>query len=87
MKGHFFIIMTEFKARCCSRVFYVGQVLKVTDEPSPNRLYITEENCAGHNVKRSTFLRCCTPKDCDFGAPVNGCKGCPDCMGIVGGAL
>ncbi len=67
MIGKYFVVQELFKARCCPRVFEIGQVLKVTEEPTPNRLYVTEENCAGHNVKRSTFLRCTKRKDCDVG--------------------
>ena len=63
MIGSFFVVTMTFKARCCSRWFVAGQVLQVTGEPSPNRFYIVEENSWGHNVKRSTFLRCCIKKE------------------------
>ena len=60
-------VKEPFKTLCCGNYFEVGQILEIYKQLSKNRLYINayelikgEQKIRGsHNVKRSTFFRCC----------------------------
>ena len=64
-------VIIPFKALCCRTEFFIGQILEIYEQPSKNRLYINAYEDfkgsqllrGGHNVKRSTFMRCCTKKE------------------------
>ena len=62
-----YIVKEPFKSLCCGNYFEIGQKLEVVRQTSKNRLTINayeifkgKEFVRGsHNVKRSTFMRCC----------------------------
>lgn len=54
------IVIIPFKALCCGNTMEVGDKLQVLRQTSKNRLTIQGEYPNGcHNVKKSTFFRCC----------------------------
>ena len=53
-------VKIAFTPLCCPNVQCIGDVLKVLRQTSKNRLTIQGVYPNGcHNVKRSTFFRCC----------------------------
>lgn len=59
-----YIVKEKFEPLCCGNKFFIGQILEIYAKPSKNRLYINAYEKDGklrgsHNVKRSTFFRCC----------------------------
>lgn len=54
-----FKVNENFNVLCCGKIFKPGEILIVWKHPTPNRLYVNTENGWSHNVKRSTFNRCC----------------------------
>lgn len=58
-----FVVTEKFGTKCCSYKFPVSTLLEVWKHPTPNRLWVViregkhVNSC--HNVKRSTFNRCC----------------------------
>lgn len=57
MVGKHYIFKEELKARCCSKVFKVGEVVSVYMYTSKNRLLIQTKVGSCHKVKRSSFNR------------------------------
>jgi hypothetical protein len=52
---------------------------------SPKGVYCYEcDSCGYMRCENSIESKGMVEKECQIGKPVNGCKGCPDCMGIVG---
>jgi hypothetical protein len=54
-----YIVHIPFKTLCCNYEFQIGEKLIIYKHPSKNRLYIIHASKCNHNVKRSTFHRCC----------------------------
>lgn len=54
-------VKDEFKPLCCPNVQKVGDILEILKQTSKNRLTIQNKTAHNgcHNVKRSTFFRCC----------------------------
>ncbi len=60
-------VKESFKSLCCGNYFEIGNILGIIKQTSKNRLSIIQyELIQGeyrirgcHNVKRSTFFRCC----------------------------
>ena len=61
-------VKESFKPRCCDNYFDIGQILEIVRQTSKNRLTVNAYEYhlvkgyfirGSHNVKRSTFFRCC----------------------------
>ncbi len=65
-----YIVKESFKPLCCGNCFETGQILEVVRQTSKNRLSINAYELhkqklilrGTHNVKCSTFYRCCEIK-------------------------
>lgn len=55
-----YITAVPFKTLCCQNIQGVGTILEIVKQTSKNRLTVKDISSNGcHNVKRSTFMRCC----------------------------
>ncbi len=55
-----YTVKIPFKALCCGNFMQMGDKLEILKQTSKNRLTIKGVYPNGcHNVKRSTFMRCC----------------------------
>lgn len=54
--GRRYQVTGDIKALCCTGALYPGNVIRVVEQTSKNRLLIKNESRGGlHKVKRSTF--------------------------------